>query len=491
MTVTVLGNSRWTRNLTLQFVAPIAFLLIMLFLFRYFERFEFDTDEGINIMKAMLLAQGHPLYKEIWSDQPPFFTYALAVAFRIFGFDVNVARFLVLTLSCILLWGGWQFLKAVGGNTYAFTGSLLIVLLPYYTRLSISAMVGLPALAFAVLSLSALATWHQKRTTIWLIISSLALSVSVLTKAFTGFLVPIFIVGVAISEFSRKDALTWRKRLWPATLWTLVFTSVTFLLLILFVGLSNLPQLLETHLAARDVPRYQSFSINSALSNTRATILLALIGSLLMFRDKRWLALYPLAWLGTAYLLLHNYAPVWYHQQLLVTIPAALLAACAIGEVIRWIPKFYPLRTFLSGRGLISVIVAIALIFVVSDQAPHMVLRLFNFRAFLKISSQDYRLVEKMNTYAQETHWMVTDRPMYAFRAGVPVPPNLAAISWKRVATGTLTEQKILDTIRETRPEHVLLTRFKWPSIKQYLKDHYREIYSQSGKKLYLRNDLE
>ena len=95
-----------------------------------------------------------------------------------------------------------------------------------------------------------------------------------------------------------------------------------------------------------------------------------------------------------------------------------------------------------------------------------------------------------MTQYAPETQWVVTDRPMYAFRAGLLVPPNLAAISRKRLTTGALTEQQVLDTIRERRPEQVLLTRFKWPSITKYLKEHYRVLYSQDGRTLYLRSDL-
>ena len=491
---TVSGNSRRTRELALQFMAPIAFLSIVLLLFPYFDGFEFDTDEGINVMKARLLACGYPLYEEIWSDQPPFFTYALAAAFRVFGFEVNVARFLVLILSCMLLWGSWRFLRAVGGNAFAFAGSLLIVLLPHYTKLSISVMVGLPAIAFAVISLSALAIWHQSRTNTWLVVSAFALGLSVLTKVFTGFLAPIFVVGLVVSEFSREGALSWRERLWPATFWILVLAFVTFASLILFVGLANVPQLLETHLAAREMPQFQSFSLENALNNTRAIMLLALLGSLLMLRRKRWLALYPLAWLGTAYLLLLYQAPVWYHQQLLVTIPAAILASCAVGEVMQWIPSLRRPHDFLSGRGLISIIVAIGVISAAMEQAPN-TLELFDNQTFhtrsdVKTSSPEYGLVAKMTQYAPETQWVITDWPMYAFRAGLLVPPNLAVISWKRMATGALTEQQVLDTIRERRPEQVLIVRFEWPSIIEHLKEHYRAVYSQFGRTLYLRSDL-
>jgi hypothetical protein len=67
------------------------------FLFSTFrERFETDLDEGVEVMKGLLLARGYPMYTQIWSDQPPLLTYLLAGAFRIFGFEVDVGRILVL-----------------------------------------------------------------------------------------------------------------------------------------------------------------------------------------------------------------------------------------------------------------------------------------------------------------------------------------------------------------------------------------------------------
>ena len=114
----------------------------------------FDVDEGINMMKAMLLAEGYPLYDQIWSDQPPLLTYVLAVAFRAFGYDANVARLVVLVFSVVLLWAAWRFLRVIGGVSCAFIGSLLIILLPHFVQLSVSAMVGLPAVALAMVSVS-------------------------------------------------------------------------------------------------------------------------------------------------------------------------------------------------------------------------------------------------------------------------------------------------------------------------------------------------
>ena len=50
---------------------------------------EFDPDEGNNVIKALMLSKGHALYSEIWSDQPPLFTYMLRGWFAVTGWTVQ------------------------------------------------------------------------------------------------------------------------------------------------------------------------------------------------------------------------------------------------------------------------------------------------------------------------------------------------------------------------------------------------------------------
>jgi hypothetical protein len=495
----VVKNRQWLGSLARHLVVPLTFLFIMLFFYPFRQHFEFDVDEGFNVMKAMLIGNGYTLYRDIWSDQPPLLTHILAVVFRIFGYDMNAARILILILSGMLLWGSCQFLRAIGGNSYSFAGAPLIVLLPHFAELSVSVMVGLPALAFAMVSLLALTIWHRRRANLWLVASAVLLSLSLFTKVFTGFLVLLFVAGIVIAESSRSEAISWRDRLRPAILWILVFAGVTFVLVIILVGPANVPQLWETHLAAYETTVYQGYDVKMILKNTPTVMLLSLIslsllGSLVAIYYKRWLVLYPMAWLVTAFVLLSFHVPVPYHHQPLVTIPAAMLAACAVGEFVRWIPRLYHSHNFLNIQGLICLIIVVGVMGFAATHGRN-ILKQFNLRSFsissdVKVPSPKYQLVAKMIQHAPRTHWVVTDSPMYAFRAGLPVPPHLAVISRKRLSTGALNESEILHTIREWKPEQVLIARFKFPSIVNYLEEHYRAIYFQDDKKLYLRGDL-
>ena len=96
-----------------------------------------------------------------------------------------------------------------------------------------------------------------------------------------------------------------------------------------------------------------------------------------------------------------------------------------------------------------------------------------------------------MDTYIDQTHWIMTDMPMYAFRVGRPVPPDLATFSQKRLSTGSLTEEDILAAMREYQPEQVLIARFQIPALEEYVQERYTLILSVEFFRLYLRNDLQ
>ena len=78
---------------------------------------------------------------------------------------------------------------------------------------------------------------------------------------------------------------------------------------------------------------------------------------------------------------------------------------------------------------------------------------------------------------------------MYAFWIGAPVPPPVAVISEKRLVTGDLTEEDILNVVKEYKPEQILIGRFKHPKLNQLLDKEYRLLYTRGKRALYLRRN--
>ena len=211
----------------LQFVVPLLFLLAGLNLIYSLDSFEFDPDEGINLMKAFLVNNNYQLYTEIWNDQPPVLTNLLAWTFNIFEPNVNFCRSIILLFSVILLWENWLILYLLGGIEHAFIGSLFLIISPDYLKLSISVMVGLPCLTLALGAFLSIILWHSTHKNRWLVVSAILLSLSVLTKLFTLFLAPIIVVGIFLDRAFSKLS-TWQKKLQLPALWSIIFISFTW-----------------------------------------------------------------------------------------------------------------------------------------------------------------------------------------------------------------------------------------------------------------------
>ncbi len=460
-------------------------------------KIQFDGDEGLNLMRSMLVDMGHPLYLEVSSDQPPLFTHTLALLLRMVGYSVSPARFLVLLFSTLIIWSCTQFLQLTWSKLAAILFVPLIMVAPRYLVLSVSVMIGLPSLALAAVSMLFLTFWHKQKRSFWLVLSGFALALSVLIKLFSGFLAPIFLIGITADVYwhNRSKGLSW-KILRPALLWGLCFSGLALMLGIALVGPQNLWQIIYPHLASVTDSAYQSdsYTINSHLKGAVPLLLLSLPGVFVIFYKRSWLNLYPLSWGVLAYVFLSFYSPVSYHHQLLITIPAAMIAAGGIATGLRFLVDGNGLSGFFRFKTLIGVGSLICFIFVLISLLPPVGALLSDrpraSETGLEGTAGKVKVISVMNNYAEKTNWIVTDMPMYAFIVKRPVPPILATFSRKRLETGSLTEDDVLTATREYNPEQVLMARFVIPGLENYLKGKYTLVASPEFFRLFVRNDL-
>ena len=487
------GSSR-TRELLWHLGPPVAFILVMFFFFPFLHRFQFDADEGFNLMKGLLLNHNYALYSQVWNDQPPFLTYLLAAVIRVFGLNVDAARVLILTLSAGLIWAVVQFLRTTWGPWPALVAPFLLLLTPYFLELSVSVMIGLPAIALAMISFVSLAYWHQRHQERWLVLSALALSFSIMTKLFTGFLAPIFILGILVDQyFTLRSAFTWRKLLRPALIWGLIFGGLTVALVLIFVGIPNLFDLIVPHLTANEKLAHRKIftrlDLVYYLQRAQTILILGGFGGLMALVTRRWISLYLVAWAAGAYVLLSHNIPVWYHHQLLVTVPAAVLAAAAVGEAIQSFQNFFRTGVFSNIRILLSLVVFISFAYVLREHLVSTIEEFYPQPVFTYLTTPDVKtndpILMEMKQTAPQSPWIVTDEPMYAFRTGMLVPPNLVVFSQKRLESGQLPIPEILDTLRTYKPELVLLGRFGLPELDDYLGQNYHMVIEESDEQLF------
>lgn len=479
------------------------FFCALIFLFYpYWTIFQFDTDEGVNLAKARLVENGYPLHRQVWSDQPPGFTLALASVFPFVEEDLNTARHLVLVFAGLLvgclaylttrIWNAWTALPLVW----------LVILVPFFPQLSVSIMIGLPAISLASLSLAALAAWHTRPHLAWLLVSGAALGLSVMTKLFTGFLAPVFLIGIILAG-GRSPGNGWRSFNLPAALRPVLLWSAGFLLVVAgiclqVIGPAQMQELILPHLRAGLSNYYQGYQEETSrfelLSGALPILGLAALGAWDALRRRRWLALYPLAWMAGGLGFFTFVSPAWYHHTLLVTLPACVLAAGGLSQAFIKLVGLVRQRLSFRQAGVYPALALLLLGVLLWQRLPAVWDEFDHQPYFIALRSaqpaREQAILDEIAPYQSRARWMFTDLPMFAFRSGILVPPELAVLTSKRLASGDLSQAEIASLVREYRPEVILVGRFELPGLSDLLSADYVLFSSHLNTHLYLRADL-
>jgi len=463
--------------------AAVLYAGIMVTLYPYRDVFAFDPDEGINAMKALLLERGYALFTQIWSDQPPLFTWLLRLWFDVFGWDVNTGRVLVLLFAAAIVFALYDISRLVAGHGAALTACGLLAASAYFPRLSVSLAIGLPAVALATLALWALFRWLHDEHPGWIAAAGALMGCSLACKLFTAVLLPVF--GLWLVVAAPRDANG--RRRWRAGIAWLLYTATTAgALLFVLVGPAQLPALVSSHVLARRAPGLRRFGPLGLAVTGLTEWPLTLLGlgayAILVLRRRPTAAVFP-AWAAAVALSLLGHAPVWYHHQLLLSVPHCAAAGIVLAELFR--------RNAPGARALVPMrLVGGALVLALLVSAA------FGNRLPVprSLAGAPTRVLASMRALAGVTRVVLATDPMYAFRAGYEVPPALAVLSLKRVATDPRLPDDIRAVLTGRPPEQVLLARGAIPEIagwvRQSMANRYRLLFSDQGAKLFVRGDL-
>ncbi|NJN84745.1 MAG: phospholipid carrier-dependent glycosyltransferase [Caldilineaceae bacterium] len=442
---------------------PIAFLGLMAWLDPFSFAADFDYDEGINLMKTLLLSEGYGLYTDVWNDQPPFLTVTLLRWFQLVGQSVESARVLIALFSALLL---WSFYLALRDSTTLFAALLAVVLLvisEFYLRLSGAVMIGCRLLALAMLSVAILLLGKPWRWQV--LLSAIVMACALQTKYFVVLFLPA--IGIHFLWGSgRFQTLETKRRLIEAGIW-FATVLVGFLVLAVAMNALNIGMLLGTHFGAQ-ARGQASFAVENRrflinfIKQQPVYVLLALIGVYWQWRRRQRSLLLPLTLFLAALVALIFHQPVWYHHIPLLTIPLVWLAAFGVDAWTRTfldladaarLPTIYRRAALLIATALIG---CAAIYFYPSPLGKR-----------LDEQSKIYRplyiweIVYQLRADGEQAPGFVfTDRPFYAFQAGLPVVPQLAVVSRKRMETGIITDEILLDSLRDSQTRYVILERF-------------------------------
>lgn len=440
-----------------------------------------DTDEGINLAKATLIADGYRLHRDIWSDQPGGFAYLLVGWRGVVGSSIEAARMLPLLLSATALLAiGWLVSQLTGPRSGTLT-VLLILCTHRYIRLSTSVMIGLPALCVAIAALVPLVL-VRRQTSFWLKLSLIAASgvlfgLALQIKLWVMALIPLVMVLCAIS----RPGLRRLGRVGLIALWVATCSACFVCAGLAMGGFSSL--LVTPHLAGSlpYISRWAANGISLAtfLVQDLPVTMLAIVGLVSAYarRDRR--CMLGVVTLISALAFLLNASPSWHHHRTLVAIPLATIAAIGMGEL--WDRAKQAHRRLPVWRSLIVVAIALVIGYRIWDGWG---VSLWRERDRLNPS-----VLAVLEQHVAAAPLVLTDDPIYCEYVGLKVMPYYAAMTAKRLLRGEMDYERMLDDLRQQKPSIVLLGRFQksWPvNAMKYLQDHYVQVFDDSSHTVYV-----
>ena len=446
-----------------------AFFLLLRSVIPFSGPTEVTTDEGLNCIKALLIARGYRLYSQIWSDQPPFFSFLLAWWCRAFGFTPDAARVLIMLFGALLGWSVFKVVARAAGTAWGWVAMVFLLLSGRFLLNAGAVMIGLPALSLAMFSLWLAGASRRSRSSAVIVIAGVIFAMATLTKLMALLLLPTLLLEL------------WRSgRLRGVLLWGVSYalSGIAIALLIAPDMLSAFwSQLLAPHLAIEEQQKREGIVDLFALAGTDYDLLaLALLGVVLLAWQRCEEFAAPLLSFLVALIVLGHHEPVWAHHYLYLSVPMVILAALGVQGVVRECRSGGWLWSEWGAGKIVTACGVIALGWYLSA-LPHKVVRIqVGLQKTQMTLSRD--VLAELQREKKKVKWMFTDRPMYAFVAGIPVPPEVSVLSWKRMQTSHQVASDIREALVRYQPEIVFIKRY--PELRKELADLLEQRYVES-----------
>ncbi len=484
--------ARWRLAAAAAVVAYLAFSLTHL------GGAYWDTDEGLNLMKGRLLGLGYPLYTRIWSDQPPGYTALLAGAFAVAGPSVAAARAVTLAFALGAAAAAAAVARRLGGGRAAMGAAAAALLLaPNAFWAARAAMIGLPALALATAAMAAALAFADGGRRRDLALAGLLLGLSATVKPIGAYLVAP--IGLAIwlgrrrARFAHLDAgagvagPAGRARIGDAAAFVAGALAPLALMLAWFDAGALLRQVVGSVAAARAAaPLDLGWNAGKlidwlvardlgrpgwAVADHAFLVGPAAAGLVVALRRRPAVGGVVSAWLVVTLAALALQNPLWpkHHFLALLVVLAPLygvgLAWAAATLAAAWRRRGQGPRAIVGPAGAAAALVVAATLAGLPAAARADAAR---WRAVplkesgkLPSHSESWRTLDEAVAFLRDHtapgDWVVTDHAFVAFRADRPVPPELAVISSKRIATGALTDADLIRVAGEAPAAAVLL----------------------------------
>jgi 4-amino-4-deoxy-L-arabinose transferase-like glycosyltransferase len=457
----------WSRNTWAVMTAVLVLSAIVLR--RQQGAFGFYDDEGITLLKALMVERGFPLYTQVYSDQPPLYTWLMVPLVRWLSPTYEAAQGVALLMGLATVGAAFAIAAELDGWAAGVCSAVVLLLLAPFVKFATSVVITIPALCLGSWALflavrRAPASWSRSAG------CGVLFGLATCTKVAVAYFLPVLLLALLCEPGN----------LWPRgrLLWFAAGGAVPIALVLgLAPTCAMASQLFRPHIAAY----WAAFSGVPYIPSRREILLApglvwlyaaALALLILLVWQRRPGARVLAAWaavVGTWELLLR---PLWMHHLPDLLLPLSVCLAVGAVSVVRelaaapgrWAAAVYAVPVVSGIVGLAVHVAGWGEMRKYYDSVPLRGLREVSAAIASQTASDDFILV---------------DRPIVAVLAGRRVPPALAMISRKRILAGELGEPTLLEALHAYRPRMIAFCseQFgRFPGFANVVRAHYRQV---------------
>ncbi len=464
---------------------------------------EFAADERFEFVKGFIYMRWSNVSPSLWNDQPALYSALLGEAFQLIAPSLLVARLIAVVFALLLSAALGLLVHRHAGLLAGIVSVLFLWLSPELLTMFVSVLPEVPAFALGMTSLVCLTRWSQTGRLLTLLCSALVFSCALHVKFTSAILLPALLAELVILTAlpSRAENWTWGKRIAavakPAFHWA-GYCGLGFMVLSLIPPGVRWDQLWLSHMAASGTESFQTwdvyrFNVSDILEIHPEAVIGSLLGFYLLLFSGKWRCLVFPVTLGLTVLLVHtSHRPWWWYYYLHFVIPMAMLSGFAASELTAMVKRNLRKGSWLAyARVLFAVVGGLWLSLSFAFLGGRRFLNQHKWLSTAEVVSQN-RTVQEMVKYRTRTRWFYSLDPKYAFLARVSIPPELAILPAKRFQTRQIDYPRILQYLRQYKPEQVLLTTAEelaldWMS---FLQESYSKVYEDKRHTLYVLKAL-
>jgi len=403
----------------------------------------------------------------------------LSWVFRIFGPSIFVARLLAVGFGLTLYLALYHLVKIRSNKLSAMAAVFFLAAAPAILQLSASVMLEVPAIAIALGSAYCLFEWVRRKQSYWLVASGTIMGVALQIKLTAVMVAPAICLEIMIVIFQSTRAVLKDSNgnligpktssrflsVYPGLIWCAT-TTLVFLVIGMFFGKGSLASSWQSHTGHQIIsglgsPANFPFQFSMLLKHFEC-LAGSVFAIIFLCQQKRWYEMrFPLILLATSFAVHLLHRPWWSYYYLHFAIPLAWLCGIAFSDLLMRISALLPRMRSAKQSSVrwrfVSLALMTGLVFVISEMRLEGNIR--KLRASSKIN--DNQLVNKIRQYAGRTNWIYSEPPIYAFHAGLLVPPELAVIVLKRFWSGQTSTSEIIEVCRKYKTEQIVLYKSK------------------------------